>query len=47
MIGRIPAESPIGGPFWTVVLPVLLFAVSFLATYLLYRHFADRGETKK
>ena len=22
----IPAESPIGGPFWTVVVPALLFA---------------------
>ena len=36
----IPAESPIGGPFWTVVLPAALFAVSFVATFLLYRRFA-------
>jgi hypothetical protein len=36
----IPAEPPIGGPFWTVFLPVALFGVSFLATFLLYRRFA-------
>jgi hypothetical protein len=40
----IPAEPPIGGPFWTLVLPALLFAVAFLATFLLYRHFSRDGE---
>lgn len=39
----IPAEPPIGGPFWTAVLPAILFALSFLATYKLYRHFKDRS----
>ena len=28
----IPAEPPIGGPFWTVIVPALLFAVALLAT---------------
>ncbi len=37
----IPATPPIHGALWTVVMPVALFAVSFLATYALYRHFSD------
>ena len=36
----IPAESPISGPFWTWVVPFLLFGIALLATYLLYRRFA-------
>ena len=40
--GRIPAEPPIDGPLWSVVVPALLFAVAFLATYRLYRHFAGK-----
>ena len=40
--GSLPATSPIGGPFWTVVVPTLLFAVAFVATWLLYRHFAGK-----
>jgi len=42
MLERIPAEPPIGGPFWTVLVPSLLFAVSFAATWLLYRRFVSR-----
>ena len=42
MIERIPAEPPIGGPLWSVVLPFLLVAVSFLATWLLYRRFTGK-----
>lgn len=38
----IPAEPPIGGPLWSVVVPGLLFLVSLTATYLLYRHFAGK-----
>lgn len=38
----IPASPPISGPFWTIVLPALLLAFSFFATYLLYRRFADK-----
>jgi hypothetical protein len=40
----LPVESPIGGVLWTWILPVLLFATAFVATWLLYRHFSGRGE---
>jgi hypothetical protein len=43
ILARIPAEPPIGGPVWTWVVPALLFGVSLVATWRLYRHFADRG----
>jgi hypothetical protein len=36
----IPAEPPIDGPLWTLVLPAVLFAISFLATWMLYRRFS-------
>jgi len=36
----IPAEVPISGPFWTVVVPTLLFAAALIATWLLYRRFS-------
>ena len=36
----IPAEPPIGGPLWSVVVPAGLLLVAVVATYLLYRHFA-------
>ncbi len=39
----LPASPPIGGVFWTWVVPVLLFAIAAVATWLLYRHFASRG----
>jgi hypothetical protein len=38
--GPMPAQPPIGGPFWTWVVPVLLFLTAFVATWMLYRHFA-------
>ena len=37
----LPAEPPIGGPLWTLVIPALLLLGSFLGTYLLYRRFAQ------
>ena len=40
----IPADPPIGGPLWSLVIPALLFGLAFAATFLLYRHFAGRGE---
>jgi hypothetical protein len=40
----LPATSPLTGPFWTWVVPVVLFAIAFVATWLLYRHFAKRGK---
>jgi hypothetical protein len=36
----LPAEPPIGGVAWTVVIPAILLVGSFLATFLLYRRFA-------
>ena len=32
----LPAVSPLGGFFWTWVVPVALFGISFAATWLLY-----------
>ena len=40
----IPAESPIGGPLWTLVVPALLFLVAFVATWRLYHLFAHRDD---
>jgi hypothetical protein len=41
----LPADPPIGGPIWTVVIPAVLFCGSLLGTYLLYRRFAgEEGE---
>jgi hypothetical protein len=39
----LPADPPIGGAIWTVVIPAILFIGSFLGTYLLYRRFS-KGE---
>jgi hypothetical protein len=36
----LPAEPPIGGVFWAVVVPALLLASATAATVMLYRHFA-------
>jgi hypothetical protein len=38
----LPAQSPIGGPFWSYVVPALLLAVATMSTYMLYRHFAGK-----
>jgi hypothetical protein len=41
----LPAEPPIGGIVWTVVIPALLLIGSVLATWALYRRFArEDGE---
>jgi hypothetical protein len=40
----IPLDPPIGGPLWSVVVPVALLLVAAAATWLLYRHFARRPE---
>jgi hypothetical protein len=42
MIEPLPVGSPLGGFVWTCVVPILLFAVTATATWLLYRHFANR-----
>ena len=38
----IPASSPLEGPIWSVVVPILVFAVTLAATALLYRRFNRR-----
>lgn len=38
----LPVESPLSGFFWTWIVPVVLFGISFAATWMLYRHFANR-----
>ncbi len=37
---RLPAPPPITGVLWTVVLPIILFGISFWAAYALYRRFS-------
>ncbi len=41
MMTPLPASPPIGGAFWTVVIPPILFLRSFLGTYLLYKRFSN------
>jgi hypothetical protein len=43
-VAPLPAETPIGGPLWSYVVPALLLAVAAFGTLMLYRHFAKRGE---
>jgi hypothetical protein len=40
----LPAEPPIGGPGWTVVVPALLFLVTAVSTWALWRRFADQDD---
>lgn len=40
----LPAEPPIGGPVWTVVVPALLFLVTAGGTWALWRRFADMDD---
>ena len=42
----LPADPPIGGPIWTILIPALLFVGSFLGTYLLYRRFSGSEESE-
>jgi hypothetical protein len=42
-LAPLPAEPPIGGPLWTVVVPALLLAGATVATCLLYRRFSGGG----
>ncbi|MCK5650628.1 MAG: hypothetical protein KAJ42_04590 [Gemmatimonadetes bacterium] len=40
----LPADPVIDGPFWTIVVPAILFLISATATFLLYRHFLRAGQ---
>ena len=42
MIEPLPVGSPLGGFLWTWVVPILLYALTAVATWLLYRHFANQ-----
>jgi hypothetical protein len=42
----LPANPPIGGPLWTVLIPALLLLGSFLGTYLLYRRFSGEEDSQ-
>lgn len=42
MTAPLPVTSPLSGFVWTWVVPVVLYGVAVLATWLLYRHFAGR-----
>ncbi|MHB1193243.1 MAG: hypothetical protein ACYC6F_09370 [Longimicrobiales bacterium] len=39
-----PAEPPLGGPGWTVVVPAILFLVTAAGTWALWRRFADQDD---
>lgn len=36
----LPADPPIGGPFWSTVVPALLLVFASGATWALYRRFS-------
>ena len=42
-VAPLDVEPLIGGTLWSIVIPALLLAVSSLATYGLYRHFAGKS----
>ena len=39
---RLPVASSITGWVWTLLMPILLFLVSFFAAYALYRHYSSK-----
>lgn len=44
MTQPLPVGSPLSGFFWTWLVPVALFGIAALATWLLYRHFARQKQ---
>lgn len=38
----LPAQPPIQGPIWTLVVPALLLVLAFGLTVMLYRRFAGK-----
>ena len=42
MLSTLATTGPIGHPALGIVIPALIFAVSFVATWLLYRHFSKK-----
>jgi hypothetical protein len=43
-LAPLPADPPIGGVIWTLVIPAVLLLGSSLGTYLLYQRFARAEE---
>jgi hypothetical protein len=41
---ELPVEPMMSGFFWTWVVPAIVFAIAFGATWALYRHFASKGD---
>lgn len=39
----LPVSSPLSGFFWTWIVPVVLFGIAAVATWMLYRHFSRQG----
>lgn len=37
---NLPVGPPLGGVFWSWIVPAALFFVAFAATWLLYRRFS-------
>lgn len=40
----LPVAGPLSGVLWTWVVPIILYSIAFAATWLLYRHFANRND---
>jgi len=32
----------VGGPLWGIIIPGIIFAISFVLTWMLYKHFSRR-----
>lgn len=42
MIELAAQATRLGSPIWGVIIPAVVFAVSFVLTWLLYRHYSKR-----
>ncbi len=42
MLSPLPVGSPLSGFIWTWLVPPALFALTAVATWLLYRHFSGK-----
>ena len=42
MIETAAQAQRVGSPVWGIVIPAVVFGVSFVLTWLLYRHFSRR-----
>jgi len=42
MTQPLPVSTPLSGVFWIWVVPITLFTIALIATWLLYRHFSSQ-----